>query len=184
MFRTILMFVILNSVFLSGCNSEKPDEKIQSGPESLTLDRNTQDDKIKAAGFTLPGTDGKNYSLSDYVGKIIILDFWATWCGPCRRGIPDLIDIQNQYKDQVVVLGISLDQQNTVSDVIPFMQEFGINYPVLYGNAEVVKNYGNINAIPTSFIVDQKGFIVDKHVGLVPKSVYINKINSLLDDES
>jgi peroxiredoxin len=133
----------------------------------------------KAPDFKLKSTDGKDVRLSDYKGKIIVIDFWATWCAPCRKGIPDLIDIQKKYKEKVVVIGISLDTQ-TQSDVIPFIKKFGINYPIAYGNAEVVQAYGNIQAIPTSFIVDQKGNIVDTHVGLVDKSVYLNKIEQLL----
>ena len=117
--------------------------------------------------------------LSDHKGKIVIVDFWATWCPPCRRGIPDLIDIQKEYKNDVVIIGISLDTQ-TKPDVVPFIKEFGINYPVAYATMEVVQNYGNIESIPTSFIIDQSGKIVDMHIGLVDKSVYVDKITKLL----
>lgn len=133
----------------------------------------------KAPDFQLKLTNGKDIKLSDHKGKIVIIDFWATWCPPCRKGIPDLIDIQKRYDKKLVVIGISLDTE-TKDDVVPFINKFGINYPVAYGNMEVVKAYGNIQAIPTSFIVDQKGDIVDTHVGLVDKSVYVNKIEELL----
>lgn len=135
--------------------------------------------KDKAPDFKLKTTNGKNIRLSDYKGKIVIIDFWATWCAPCRKGIPDLIDLQNEYKDKVIVIGISLDA-DTKPDVIPFIKKYGINYPIAYGNSEVVRAYGNIQAIPTSFIVDQSGKIVDKHVGLVDKATYVNKIKELL----
>ena len=78
-----------------------------------------------------------------------------------------------------MIIGISLDTE-TKPDVIPFIKQYGINYPVVYGNMEVVQAYGNIQAIPTSFIIDQNGQIVDKHVGLVDKSAYLNKIEELL----
>ncbi|MCH8046408.1 MAG: TlpA family protein disulfide reductase, partial [Planctomycetes bacterium] len=107
-------------------------------------------DEINAPAFTLTSTNGKQIKLSDYKGKIVILDFWATWCAPCRKGISDLIEIQKQYKDNVIIVGISLDQQNTISNVIPFMKEFGINYPVVYGNEKVVVDYGYIQSIPTT----------------------------------
>src|SRR3990172_316950 len=132
----------------------------------------TNDDEIPAPDFMLTSTDGKQIKLSDYKGKIVILDFWATWCGPCRKGIPDLIEIQKEYKDNVVIIGISLDQGNTINNVIQFMKEFGINYTVVYGNEKVVADYGNIQSIPTSLIIDENGNVVDGFVGLVPKNVY------------
>lgn len=137
-------------------------------------------DEINAPAFTLTSTNGKQIKLSDYKGKIVILDFWATWCAPCRKGISDLIEIQKQYKDNVIIVGISLDQQNTISNVIPFMKEFGINYPVVYGNEKVVVDYGYIQSIPTTFIVDTKGNVVDVFIGLVPKSTYVTKIKNLI----
>ena len=78
-----------------------------------------------------------------------------------------------------MIIGISLDNE-TKPDVVPFIKQYGINYPVVYGTMEVIKAYGNIQAIPTSFVVDQSGQIVDKHIGLVDKSAYINKIAELL----
>jgi cytochrome c biogenesis protein CcmG/thiol:disulfide interchange protein DsbE len=138
----------------------------------------------KAPDFTLTSTDGKKIKLSDYKGKIVILDFWATWCGPCRMGVPDLVEIQKEYKDKVVIIGISLDQGRTLNDVLPFMKAFKINYPVVYGTEQVVTDYGNIEAIPTTFILDAKRNIVDKFVGLVPKANYVNKIKSLIKGKS
>lgn len=134
----------------------------------------------KAADFKLKTLDGKEVKLSDYRGKIVIIDFWATWCPPCRKGIPDLISLQEEFKKDLVVIGISLDQQNTIKDLKPFIENYKINYPVVLGDEKVVKDYGGISAIPTSFIIDQKGNIVDSHIGLVPKTVYSDQIKSLL----
>lgn len=144
-----------------------------------TLSANTSDKK-KAPDFALKTLEGKTVKLSDYKGKIIIIDFWATWCPPCRKGIPDLIELQKAYSKDLVIVGISLDQERTLKDLKPFIENYGINYPVVLGNEKVVKDYGGVNAIPTSFVVDQKGFIIDSHVGLVPKSVYEDKIKMLL----
>lgn len=134
----------------------------------------------KAANFKLKTLEGKEVKLSDYRGKIVIIDFWATWCPPCRKGIPDLISLQEEFKKELVVIGISLDQQNTIKDLKPFIENYKINYPVVLGDEKVVKDYGGISAIPTSFIIDQKGNIVDSHIGLVPKTVYADQIKSLL----
>ena len=133
----------------------------------------------KAAGFSLKNTDGKSVKLSDFKGKIVILDFWATWCPPCRKGIPDLISLQKEYNGKVQVVGISVDTE-TKADVPGFIKSYGINYPILYFTDEVVKAYGGIEGIPTAFIINRNGEIVDKHVGLVRKSVYTELIDKLL----
>jgi peroxiredoxin len=99
-------------------------------------------------------------------------------------GVPDLVEIQKEYKDKVVIIGISLDQGRTLNDVIPFIKEYKINYPVVYGTEQVVVDYGYIEAIPTTFILDTKRNIVDKFVGLVPKANYVNKIKSLIKGKS
>lgn len=182
--KKIILVLILSSIALFGCEKETAEEtdKEISNKEAmpnkeveLTNDGALQ----KAPAFSLESTEGKKVQLSDYQGKIVLLDFWATWCGPCRRGIPDLVSLQKQYKDDLVVIGISLDQQ-TKPDVVPFMKQYGINYPIVYGNRDIVKNYGNIQSIPTSFVIDKSGNVVDMHVGLVDKSVYEKTINKLL----
>lgn len=133
-----------------------------------------------APEFSLYTLEGNEVKLSDFAGKIVILDFWATWCPPCRKGIPDLISIQNEYKDDLVIIGISLDQPSTHGELQPFIDSYGINYSVVLGTMEVVSAYGNIQAIPTSFIIDTNGIIINKHVGLVPKSTLIEEIDALL----
>ena len=133
----------------------------------------------KAPEFTLKSVNGNTIRLADYKNKIVILDFWATWCGPCRRGIPDLVSIQKEFTKDVVVIGISVEQE-TKMEVPMFMQKQHINYPVVFATESVVNNYGGISGIPTSFIVDQNGNIADTHVGLVEKQVLVSKIKSLL----
>jgi len=124
-----------------------------------------------APDFTLIDMEGKEVSLSDYKGKVILLDFWATWCGPCRKEIPSFIKLQNDYKEDVVVLGISLDQ-NGPKAVIPFAKKMGINYPVVYGNGQVVQAYGGVRSIPTTFVIDKEFNIQRKYVGLTDHSVF------------
>jgi cytochrome c biogenesis protein CcmG/thiol:disulfide interchange protein DsbE len=157
--------------------TDKNDNKIKS---SNTENKVVNPDENKAPDFTLKSFDGKTVKLSDYKGKVIIIDFWATWCPPCRKGIPDLISIQNDYKNDVVIIGISLDGEKTLKDVPGFVKSYAINYPIVYGDDKVVAAYGGIEGIPTAFVVDRKGNIVDKHVGLVPKDTYVNKIKELL----
>src|SRR4030066_2527186 len=178
--KVLSVFMIL---FLTtgiwGCQktAESKEPVYQADDNTSGLETRNNDDL--APDFTLKLTNGKNIKLSDHKGKIVIIDFWATWCAPCRRGIPDLVEIQKKYQKEVLIIGISLDNE-TKPDVVPFMKQYRINYPVAYGNMEVITAFGNIQAIPTSFIIDQAGKIVDKHIGLVDKSAYINKITELL----
>lgn len=171
----VLIFFVVN-------NSESEPENGPYPPNYVPASSNMGELK-PAPDFKLPTHDGKELKLSDYKGKIVILDFWATWCPPCRRGIPDLISIKEQYKNKgVEIIGISIDEftRNTKSEVVPFIKEYGINYPVVYGTMDIARAYGGVSSIPTSFVIDQKGQIYQMHVGLVSKSVYINEIEKLL----
>ncbi len=165
----LLMFVINNS-------GSEPEQ----GPYPPNYVQAAQKSSVKAADFSLSTTDGKTLKLSDLKGKVVILDFWATWCPPCRKGIPDLIDLKKRYGSKgLEVVGISVDQE-TKPDVVPFMKDYGINYPVVYGDNSVVMNYGGIRSIPTSFIIDREGKVVANYVGLYPKQTYENQIKKLL----
>lgn len=166
----LLLTFILSTGFIS-----IPDKKVNN-----LMDKQEAVKKVKAPNFALISTAGKTVKLSDYKGKIVIVDFWATWCPPCRKGVPDLIDLQNKYKDKLVIIGISLDYGKTKDDVKPFMKNYGINYPVVYYDEKVLNDYGGIESIPTSFIIDKDGNVVNKHVGLYPKYIYEEEIKELL----
>lgn len=170
--------ILLFFVALSGCQKENQ-ARTKSAAENVTHIRG---DENKAPDFTLPNVAGEKVSLSDFKGKIVIVDFWATWCPPCRRGIPDLIEIQNEYKDKVAVIGISLDRENTKAGVPAFVEKMGINYPILYFTDKVINDFGGVNAIPTTFIIDRKGIIVNKMVGLYPKSEYEKQLKNLIKE--
>jgi len=171
-FAVVLVFFVVN-------NSHSESEQGPYPPNYIAAGKNETAVK-KAPDFALTSTGGSIVKLSDYKGKVVLLDFWATWCPPCRRGIPDLINLKNTFKDKgFEIIGISLDT-DTKPDVIPFIKEYGINYPVVYGNADITQKYGGIQAIPTSFVIDRKGNIISTHVGLVPKSTYIQDINKAM----
>jgi len=132
-----------------------------------------------APEFKLPDINGKTVNLSDFKGKIVIVDFWATWCGPCKMEIPGFVKLQEKYKDDLVIIGVSLDQ-NGPKAVVPFAKDYSINYHVVYGNGETVKAYGGVNGIPTTFVIDRKGNIQRKYVGYRPDSVFEKDIKDLM----
>lgn len=171
------IFILVAIIFFIINNSEEVPE---SGPYPPNYTPANTSALQPAANFSLPATDGKIINLSDYKDKIVVLDFWATWCPPCREGIPDLIELKNKYGTDIEIIGISVDTDSK-DEVIPFMKEYGINYPVVYGNMSVYQQYGEIRNIPTSFIINKEGKIFKKYVGLVPKATYINDINTVLE---
>ena len=167
----IILLILTTTLF--GCEGKSSQINKKVDDYYFTYDE-------KAPDFKLLTLNGEEINLTEYSGKIVILDFWATWCGPCRIGIPDLVSIQKEYKDEVVIIGISLDQPSTQDNIQPFIDYFGINYPIVLGTIDVVVAYGNIQAIPTSFIIDRERNIVNKYVGLVPKATIVKEIKTLL----
>jgi len=132
-----------------------------------------------APQFNLQDTSGKPVKLSDYKGKVVILDFWATWCPPCRAEIPNFVDLQKEYgKQGLAVIGVSLD--DGVEGVADFAKANGINYPIVMGDQAVVAAYGGIEAIPTTFVIDQTGNVVARHQGFTDKSEFEAEIKKLL----
>ncbi len=133
-----------------------------------------------APPFKLLDLNGTNVSLSDFKGKMVILDFWATWCPPCVKEIPHFIELYKEYKNQgLAILGISVDRQG-ISIVKAFERKYKINYPILMADNQVVKAYGNIRSIPTTFVIDTAGKIQRIYVGYRDKAVFETDIKELL----
>ncbi|MCU1240843.1 MAG: hypothetical protein JWO71_1569 [Candidatus Acidoferrum typicum] len=132
-----------------------------------------------APDFKLTGLDGKALTLAASRGKVILLNFWATWCGPCQAEIPDLIVLQQKYKDQLQIMGLIVDEDDA-SVVKNVVAETQINYPVAMTSPEVRSQYGGISALPTSFVLDTQGRIVQKHEGLRDPALYETEIRALL----
>lgn len=137
------------------------------------------DTKRLAPNFSLKQSDGTTVELAKLKGKVVVVNFWATWCPPCRAEIPDFIKVQEQYKSKgLVIVGISLDQKGWPA-INAFAAKTKFNYPIVLGNDQVVEAYGGVDAIPTSFIIDKKGYIVDKQVGMLTNDVLQQKIKTL-----
>lgn len=133
-----------------------------------------------APDFELTDSSGANVKLSERKGKVVLLNFWATWCGPCKVEIPWFISFQRQYKDQnFEVVGVAFDDDGW-DMVKPYIADHQINYRVVLGNDNLDKAYGGIESLPTTFIIGRDGNVASKHVGLVSKATYQEEIVRLL----
>ncbi len=130
--------------------------------------------------FTLKDLDGKPVSLASYKGKVVLLNFWATWCGPCKAEIPGFVELQEKYKDNLVIVGFSVD--DPADKAKAFAAEYKMNYPILLGEGreDVQDAYGPIWGIPASFLISKDGLVCRKHLGIAPKSVFEKEIVALM----
>lgn len=137
-----------------------------------------------APDFTLESLDGKTTRLSDLRGKAVLVNFWATWCGPCKIETPWLVEMQNQYGNQgLQVLGVAMDDSSK-DDIAKFAKDMGVNYPILIGKEAVGDAYGGVPALPESFFVGRDGKIVDRIIGLRGRSDIEDSVKKALGTES
>lgn len=130
--------------------------------------------------FALKNLEGKTVPLSSYKGKIVLLNFWATWCGPCKAEIPIFVELQEKYQKDLVIVGFSVD--DTADKAKAFADEYQINYPILLGEGreDVQDAYGPIWGIPASFLISKDGKVCRKHLGIAPKAVFEKEIVALM----
>jgi thiol-disulfide isomerase/thioredoxin len=136
-------------------------------------------DPDPAPEFKLTGLDGKTVSLAGARGKVVLLNFWATWCGPCRTEVPDLVELQTKYKDRLQVIGLVIDDTDEEA-IRNFAKKFSINYPIALATSDMSFRFGGVPALPTSFIIDPQGRVVQKHIGLRDPVLYETEIRALL----
>ncbi len=174
--------IVMAVLFLS-CTTDKAngnDKKPAAQKANQTVSTNQTDNYVAAPDFALEDLDGNIVKLSDYRGKVVFLNFWATWCPPCRAEIPYFIELIEQYgKDGFVVLGVDLDPRD-FSKVPAFVSQQGMNYPVLYDTKGVSGMYGGIQSIPTTFVINRDGKVVEQIVGSRPKNVFESIIKKWL----
>jgi thiol-disulfide isomerase/thioredoxin len=133
----------------------------------------------EAPDFKLDDLDGKPLSLSTARGKVVLLNFWATWCGPCRAEIPDLIELQKKYADKLQIIGLDVDDDDA-GEVKKFVEKNGINYSIGMATNDIRMQYGGVTALPTSFVLNSEGRVVQKHEGLRNPLLYEYEIRSLI----
>jgi cytochrome c biogenesis protein CcmG, thiol:disulfide interchange protein DsbE len=132
-----------------------------------------------APDFNLPLIDGGQLRLSSYRGKVILLDFWATWCVPCREETPHFVDLQQKYGGEgLQIIGVSMD--DSADPVRTFYQQFHMNYPVVMGTADVGGAYGGVLGLPIAFLIDREGRIYAKHLGATDAAVFDKDITARL----
>ena len=133
----------------------------------------------KAPDFSLQTPEGKVIKLSDYQGKVVVLNFWATWCPPCRTEIPDFVAVYNSYRKKgLEIIGIAVN--SPASQIQKAVRDNKITYPVVISDGKVEASYGGINAVPTTFFIDRKGQIVKKYIGALDKKTLEDMIKGLL----
>ena len=175
--RTRLAATLALFVLLSGCapnglpqTEDKPAPAVKADAE-----------RKAAPSFSLQDADGRTVTLADYKGKVVLLNFWATWCGPCKIEIPWFVEFEQKYKDRgFAVLGVAMDEDGW-GVVKPYIAKNKVNYRILMGDDSTAQMYGGVESLPTTFMIDAAGKIASTHIGLVSKSDYENEIVQLLD---
>lgn len=161
-----------------------PPAKAQSVPSGQKHPQPTMGHTLRgpAPDFALESLNGETVRLSDFRGKVVLVNFWATWCGPCKILTPWLVDLQNQYRPQgLEIIGIALDEDATKAEIAEFADKERVNYAVLIGNAKVAESYGGVPAMPDTFFISRDGQIVNRIIGLKSKGVLEDSIKKALD---
>jgi len=186
-----LFYLILVLMFIAGgCKKKEPEPQQQAEQAEVKAEEEPTKppgDKAPpgpgakpAPSFTLQDLKGNQVSLSDFKGKVVVLDFWATWCPPCVKEIPHFIELYEQYKDRgFAMVGISVDRGG-ISLVKSFARKYQVNYPILIADGQVAKAYGGTPYIPTTFVIDSAGNIRQKYIGYKDKAVFEADIKKLL----
>lgn len=157
-----MVYLFLGIILFAGC-ARKSDAARASGD---TVD------------FTFQSIDGKTYKLSDFRGKIVVVNFWATWCPPCRKEMPYFIKLQDEYRNDVQFIG--LDVNETADKVKAFIQALGVNYIIGFSTPQIESTFGGVTGLPTTFIIDRNGKVVERIIGSRPETWFRRRLKALV----
>ncbi len=177
--RNILV-VMLAAVLLVGLSSCSKNESHPDQAKANTTNTAQTSSKTGVSNFTVSSLSGESYQLTDFKGKVLIVDFWDTWCPPCRKEIPHFIELYNEYNGKgLEILGVAFGRNGTAA-VQQFIDEYKIPYKNAMANDQIMSVLGPIRSIPTTYVIDQKGQVVKKYIGYNDKSVFETDIKALL----
>ncbi len=185
---SIITVFVLSIILNTGCSKKEKAEQNEGQSASVSSTQNVSEisnvqlrDGV-VPNFSFTDANGQTTNFDSFKGKVTLVNFWATWCGPCKVELPDLIELSKEYADRNVrFIGISTDRgSDVVEDVRSFVQKSGITYQIVIANDDIETAYGNIHAIPTTFIVDENGKIVESFVGVRSKSYFADALNKAL----
>lgn len=177
--QRLLGFVILVGLLVFSCSSDSGD--VDQTKTSSNKQASSKPCEKESPDIQVTTLKGNTFNMEQEEGKVILVDFWATWCKPCISSIPHLNKLYNKYKDQgFTIVGISLDQRKGRKQVKKVAEKLDIQYPVVMGTKKMARKFGRITAIPTAFIIDKSGCIREKTRGYKKASYYEKKISSLL----
>ncbi len=167
LYVTLALSAVVLLILFPGCRRAEREEVQSERPAQAPDTRTPRSDPSRAVApdFSLRGLDGDRYMLSEMRGTVVLIDFWATWCGPCRMSMPIFASLYDQYShDEFTVWGIGLDGEASLR---PFVQREGTPYPILIGDTNVQRSYG-VRSIPTTLLIDKKGHVAYRHIGVRP----------------
>jgi thiol-disulfide isomerase/thioredoxin len=181
--RTFFTTVLVIFMMFSGCGKKSEENSSQSSPPSSSdfianvskVNSVQKNEGAKVADFSWTDETGKKVSFADFSkDNVVLINFWATWCGPCKRELPDLVALRDEYKNKnIKILGISVDRDGDVLNLVhTFALQANLAYPIVIDNGDLEKAFGGIRGIPTSFFVNRKGEIVKKMIGLQTKETF------------
>lgn len=171
--KTLAIIIVVSLLWIwAGASFQQSENATKEWPEV----------HFKAPGFTLPSLDGKSFSTKDTKGKPLVINFWASWCGPCKDEVPELIELYKKHQGEFNLYGVDLTSTDTMGAMKAFVRDYNINYPVLLDKKGKVAELYNINAFPTTYLVNTDGMIVKKIRGYAGDGKLKKEIESLISN--